>query len=288
VRCYFLNKGHIAAVELLTGLPDIEAIAKGHQLYSEQKWFGIAPAWSSGILILTRDSLSPVRTTIPPAFFFKDGKAAQTFGIRAAKGQPGHGVEPPRVRLDLSKNAGEPVGFQLAVIAKKSVRKNRACKAERLIGVGRGKAAHIWREGLRVFNFKETPGSGQTFRYASETADPTNSPHIDIPEDNKIAGRSRWRMKGLAGPTLPARFLPPRRGLATGGDGLARPMAGTRTRGIGSSASSDQPFVRLSSGGRLVPRPSVISTAIDQEIKAKAGMPVWRRDDAGPSPAFRD
>jgi hypothetical protein len=34
MRCYFLRKGHIASVEILTGLSDEEAIAKAHHLFS--------------------------------------------------------------------------------------------------------------------------------------------------------------------------------------------------------------------------------------------------------------
>jgi hypothetical protein len=33
VRCYFLSKGHIADVEIITGLSDQEAMAKGHLLF---------------------------------------------------------------------------------------------------------------------------------------------------------------------------------------------------------------------------------------------------------------
>jgi hypothetical protein len=34
MRCCFLRKGHIASVEILTGLSDEEAIAKAHHLFS--------------------------------------------------------------------------------------------------------------------------------------------------------------------------------------------------------------------------------------------------------------
>jgi len=37
MRCYFLREGHIASVELLTGLSDEEAIAKAHELYRERR-----------------------------------------------------------------------------------------------------------------------------------------------------------------------------------------------------------------------------------------------------------
>jgi hypothetical protein len=37
MRCYFLRKGHIAAVEELTGLTAEEAVIKAHELYSERK-----------------------------------------------------------------------------------------------------------------------------------------------------------------------------------------------------------------------------------------------------------
>jgi hypothetical protein len=37
MRCYFVRAGHIAAVEMLTGLSDKDAIAKAHSLFSERK-----------------------------------------------------------------------------------------------------------------------------------------------------------------------------------------------------------------------------------------------------------
>jgi hypothetical protein len=36
MRCYFLREGHIAAVEMLTGLSDHDAVAKAHMLFSER------------------------------------------------------------------------------------------------------------------------------------------------------------------------------------------------------------------------------------------------------------
>jgi hypothetical protein len=36
VRCYFIRDGHIASVELLTGLSAQDAIAKAHMLFSER------------------------------------------------------------------------------------------------------------------------------------------------------------------------------------------------------------------------------------------------------------
>ncbi len=34
MRCYFIREGHIADVEMLTGLSDQDAIAKAHMLFS--------------------------------------------------------------------------------------------------------------------------------------------------------------------------------------------------------------------------------------------------------------
>ena len=36
MRCFFLRDGHIAGVEMLTGLSDKDAIAKAHSLFSER------------------------------------------------------------------------------------------------------------------------------------------------------------------------------------------------------------------------------------------------------------
>ena len=61
MRCFFLRAGHIAAVEMLRDLSDQEAIAKAHKLFFLERRgqfegfeTGIAPAWSSDILILRR------------------------------------------------------------------------------------------------------------------------------------------------------------------------------------------------------------------------------------------
>jgi hypothetical protein len=37
MRCFFLCNGHIAGVEMLSGLSDQEAIAKAHTLSSKRK-----------------------------------------------------------------------------------------------------------------------------------------------------------------------------------------------------------------------------------------------------------
>ena len=37
MRCYFINKGHIAAVEEMFGLTDEEAMSKCRELYLERK-----------------------------------------------------------------------------------------------------------------------------------------------------------------------------------------------------------------------------------------------------------
>jgi hypothetical protein len=36
LRCYFISRGHIVAVEELTGLSDEVAVAKAHQLFTER------------------------------------------------------------------------------------------------------------------------------------------------------------------------------------------------------------------------------------------------------------
>jgi hypothetical protein len=36
MRCFFLRNGHVAAVEMLSGLSDEAAIAKAHLLFSER------------------------------------------------------------------------------------------------------------------------------------------------------------------------------------------------------------------------------------------------------------
>jgi hypothetical protein len=36
MRCYFLREGHIASVEMLTGLSDQDAITKAQMLFSER------------------------------------------------------------------------------------------------------------------------------------------------------------------------------------------------------------------------------------------------------------
>jgi len=42
MRCFFLRNGHVAAVEMLSGLSDEAAIAKAHVLFSERSehWDG--------------------------------------------------------------------------------------------------------------------------------------------------------------------------------------------------------------------------------------------------------
>lgn len=36
MRCYFMREGHIASIEMLTGLSDKDAVAKAHMLFSDR------------------------------------------------------------------------------------------------------------------------------------------------------------------------------------------------------------------------------------------------------------
>ena len=40
MRCYFMQRGHVAAVEVLAGLNDEEAIKKSRELFEERKSAG--------------------------------------------------------------------------------------------------------------------------------------------------------------------------------------------------------------------------------------------------------
>jgi hypothetical protein len=53
MRCYFLREGHIAGIEMLTGLSKQDAIAKAHMLFSEHGHrFDGFEVWDRGRVVI--------------------------------------------------------------------------------------------------------------------------------------------------------------------------------------------------------------------------------------------
>jgi hypothetical protein len=53
MRCFFLRNGHVAAVEMLSGLSDKAAIAKAHLLFSERgQHFDAFEVWERARVVL--------------------------------------------------------------------------------------------------------------------------------------------------------------------------------------------------------------------------------------------